>query len=108
MGVVIRSQGSKPHRKCRKFLTDRRAHRKSADMFRRWRTGRRCEAFLLYKMIIIRARSRQSTRELAYLRASMVNGCEYCTPGASASSNRAGITAEQIAALLPFYSAAPC
>ncbi len=45
-------------------------------------------------------------KELAYLRASMVNGCEYCTRAHSASSKRAGVTAEQIAAL-PFYKRSP-
>ena len=42
-------------------------------------------------------------KELAYLRASMVNGCEYCTRAHVASSKKPGVTAEQIAAL-PFYS----
>jgi len=65
------------------------------------------KAFLpLYKMIINQGTVEAKYKELAYLRASMVNGCEYCTRAHSASSKRAGVTAEQIAAL-PFYKRSP-
>src|ERR1700730_1780623 len=57
----------------------------------------------LYKTIINQGTVEPKYKELAYLRASMVNGCEYCTRAHSASSKRAGVTAEQIAAL-PFYN----
>jgi uncharacterized peroxidase-related enzyme len=57
----------------------------------------------LYKAIINEGSIEDKYKELAYLRTSMVNGCEYCTRAHIASSKRAGVTAEQVAAL-PFYS----
>ena len=64
-------------------------------------------AFLpLYKAVINEGAIEDKYKELAYLRASMVNGCEYCTRAHIASSKRAGVTAEQVAAL-PFYSRSP-
>ena len=57
----------------------------------------------LYKAIISDGTVEAKYKELAYLRASMVNGCEYCTRAHVASSKKPGVTAEQIAAL-PFYS----
>jgi uncharacterized peroxidase-related enzyme len=64
-------------------------------------------AFLpLYKAVINQGTIEAKYKELAYLRASMVNGCEYCTRAHTASSKSAGVTAEQIAAL-PFYSRSP-
>lgn len=59
-----------------------------------------------YKAIINQGTVEAKLKELAYLRASMVNGCEYCARAHSASSKRAGVTAEQIAAL-PFYKRSP-
>jgi uncharacterized peroxidase-related enzyme len=56
----------------------------------------------LYKAIVNEGTVEPKYKELAYLRASMVNGCEYCTRAHIASSKRAGVTAEQVAAL-PFY-----
>jgi uncharacterized peroxidase-related enzyme len=56
----------------------------------------------LYKTIINQGTVEAKYKELACLRASMVNGCEYCTRAHSASSKRAGVSPEQIAAL-PFY-----
>jgi uncharacterized peroxidase-related enzyme len=64
-------------------------------------------AFLpLYKTVINEGTVEAKYKELAYLRASMVNGCEYCTRAHTASSKRAGVTPEQVAAL-PFYSRSP-
>jgi uncharacterized peroxidase-related enzyme len=64
-------------------------------------------AFLpLYKAVVNEGTVEPKYKELAYLRASMVNGCEYCTRAHMASSKGAGVTAEQIAAL-PFYSRSP-
>jgi uncharacterized peroxidase-related enzyme len=61
-------------------------------------------AFLpLYKAVINEGAVEDKYKELAYLRTSMVNGCEYCTRAHIASSKNAGVTAEQVAAL-PFYS----
>src|ERR1700690_1520333 len=60
----------------------------------------------LYKAIVNQGTVEAKYKELAYLRASMVNGCEYCTRGHIASSKRAGITEEQVAAL-PFYQRSP-
>jgi uncharacterized peroxidase-related enzyme len=64
-------------------------------------------AFLpLYKAIVNQGTVEAKNKELAYLRASMVNGCEYCTRAHVASSKRAGVTAEQVAAL-PFFERSP-
>jgi uncharacterized peroxidase-related enzyme len=60
----------------------------------------------LYKAVITEGTVGAKFKELAYLRASMVNGCEYCTRAHLASSKGAGVTAEQVAAL-PFYSRSP-
>jgi uncharacterized peroxidase-related enzyme len=57
----------------------------------------------LYAAIVNQGTVEAKYKELAYLRVSMVNGCEYCTRAHIASSKRAGVTAEQVAAL-PFYS----
>jgi len=64
-------------------------------------------AFLpLYKAVVNEGTVEAKYKELAYLRASMVNGCEYCSRAHIASSKQAGVTAEQVAAL-PFYSRSP-
>ena len=64
-------------------------------------------AFLpLYKAVVNEGTVEAKYKELAYLRASTVNGCEYCSRAHMASSKGAGVTAEQIAAL-PFYSRSP-
>jgi uncharacterized peroxidase-related enzyme len=60
----------------------------------------------LYKAIVNEGTVEAKYKELAYLRVSMVNGCEYCTRAHMASSKRPGVTPEQIAAL-PFYSRSP-
>jgi uncharacterized peroxidase-related enzyme len=64
-------------------------------------------AFLpLYAAVMNQGTVEPKYKELAYLRASMVNGCEYCTRAHIASSKRGGVTPEQVAAL-PFYSRSP-
>ena len=45
-------------------------------------------------------------KELAYLKTSMVNGCEYCSRAHMASGKRVGVTPEQIADL-QFYHRSP-
>src|ERR1700688_3816529 len=60
----------------------------------------------LYKAIVNQGTVDAKYKELAYLRASMVNGCEYCTRAHIASSKKAGVTEEQVAAL-PFYTRSP-
>src|SRR5271154_442938 len=60
----------------------------------------------LYKAVINEGTIEAKYKELAYLRTSMVNGCEYCTRAHIASSRRAGVTPEQVAAL-PFYQRSP-
>ena len=60
----------------------------------------------LYTVVINQGTVEAKYKELAYLRASMVNGCEYCSRAHMASAKPAGVTAEQIAAL-PFYNRSP-
>jgi uncharacterized peroxidase-related enzyme len=65
------------------------------------------KAFIpLYSAIANQGTVEAKYKELAYLRASMVNACEYCSRAHIASSKRAGVTPEQIAAL-PFYKRSP-
>ena len=45
-------------------------------------------------------------RELAYLKTSHLNGCEYCTRAHTPGAKRAGVTPEQIEALA-FYERSP-
>jgi len=45
-------------------------------------------------------------KELAYLKTSHLNGCEYCSRAHTPAAKRAGITAEQIEALT-FYERSP-
>jgi uncharacterized peroxidase-related enzyme len=64
-------------------------------------------AFLpLYAAIVNQGTVDAKYKELAYLRASMINGCEYCTRAHIESSKRAGVTAEQVTAM-PFYQRSP-
>ncbi|HLJ51458.1 MAG TPA: peroxidase-related enzyme [Bryobacteraceae bacterium] len=61
------------------------------------------KAFLpLYGAIVNQGSVDHKYKELAYLRTSMVNGCEYCSRAHMASGKQAGVTKEQIEAL-PFY-----
>ena len=59
-----------------------------------------------YAAIVNQGTVEAKYKELAYLRASMVNACEYCVRAHIASSKRAGVSAEQVAAL-PFYQRSP-
>ena len=59
-----------------------------------------------YKSIVNQGTVEEKYKKMAYLRASMVNDCEYCTRAHSASSQRAGVSAERSAAL-PFYTRSP-
>ena len=60
-------------------------------------------AFLpLYATVMREGTVEARYKELAYLKTSMLNGCEYCARAHTPSSRRAGVTAEQIAALT-FY-----
>src|SRR5580704_15247533 len=52
----------------------------------------------LYKAIVNQGTVEAKYKELAYLRVSMVNGCEYCNKAHVASCKRAGVTAEQVEA----------
>src|ERR1700687_4340085 len=45
-------------------------------------------------------------KELAYLKTSHLNGCEYCSRAHTPTAKRAGITVEQIGALT-FYERSP-
>jgi uncharacterized peroxidase-related enzyme len=65
------------------------------------------KAFLpLYAAVVNQGTVEPKYKELVYLRASMTNGCEYCSRAHMASAKGAGVTAEQIAAL-PFYVRSP-
>ena len=65
-----------------------------------------CAFLPFYKAIVNEGTVEAKYKELAYLRASMVNGCEYCSRAHMLRRNSAGVTPEQIAAL-PFYLRSP-
>ena len=65
------------------------------------------KAFLpFYGAVINEGTVEPRYKELAYLKTSLLNGCEYCTRAHSASAKRLGITDEQIQAL-QFYEHSP-
>ena len=55
-----------------------------------------------YAAVIEHGTVERKYKELAYLKTSLINGCEYCFRAHSASGKKAGVTAEQIQALA-FY-----
>jgi uncharacterized peroxidase-related enzyme len=65
------------------------------------------KAFLpLYATVMREGTVEAKHKELAYLKTSILNGCEYCARAHTVSARRAGVTAEQIAALT-FYERSP-
>jgi uncharacterized peroxidase-related enzyme len=65
------------------------------------------QAFMpLYAAIVNEGTVEPRYKELAYLKTSQVNGCEYCTRAHTASGKKIGITEEQIRAL-NFFQRSP-
>ena len=65
------------------------------------------KAFLpLYATVMREGTVEAKYKELAYLKTSHLNGCEYCGRAHAPAAKRAGITPEQIAALT-FYERSP-
>jgi uncharacterized peroxidase-related enzyme len=65
------------------------------------------KAFLpLYATVMREGTVEAKYKELAYLKTSHLNGCEYCGRAHSPAARRAGVTQEQIAALT-FYERSP-
>jgi uncharacterized peroxidase-related enzyme len=61
-------------------------------------------AFLpFYTAVIEHGTVERKYKELAYLKASLINGCEYCFRAHSASGKKNGVTEEQIKALGFFH-----
>ena len=56
-----------------------------------------------YSAVIERGTVERKYKELAYLKASLINGCEYCFRAHSASGKKNGVTDEQIKALAFFH-----
>ncbi len=56
-----------------------------------------------YSSVIERGTVERKYKELAYLKASLINGCEYCFRAHSASGKKNGVTEEQIHALAFFH-----
>lgn len=57
----------------------------------------------LYSTIFNQGTIEARFKELAYLKTSLINGCEYCFRAHSASGKKAGITKEQIDALTYYH-----
>lgn len=61
-------------------------------------------AFLpFYTAVIDHGTVERKYKELAYLKASLINGCEYCYRAHAASGKKNGVTDDQIKALAFFY-----
>jgi uncharacterized peroxidase-related enzyme len=61
-------------------------------------------AFLpFYSAVIEHGTVERKYKELAYLKASLINGCEYCFRAHSASGKKNGVTEDQIKALTFFH-----
>jgi uncharacterized peroxidase-related enzyme len=56
-----------------------------------------------YSAVIDQGKLERKYKELAYLKASLINGCEYCFRAHSASGKKNGVTDEQIQALAFFH-----
>src|SRR5271156_5779699 len=56
-----------------------------------------------YAAVIEHGTVEKKYKELAYLKASLINGCEYCFRAHSASGKKNGVTEEQIKALAFFH-----
>jgi uncharacterized peroxidase-related enzyme len=56
-----------------------------------------------YSTVIEHGTVERKYKELAYLKASLINGCEYCFRAHSASGQKNGVTEEQIKALAFFH-----
>jgi uncharacterized peroxidase-related enzyme len=56
-----------------------------------------------YSAVIERGTVDRKFKELAYLKASLINGCEYCYRAHSASGKKNGVTEDQIKALVFFH-----
>ena len=56
-----------------------------------------------YSAVIEHGTVERKFKELAYLKTSLINGCEYCFRAHSASGKKNGVTPEQIQALAFFY-----
>lgn len=56
-----------------------------------------------YTAVIEHGTVERKYKELAYLKTSLINGCEYCFRAHSASGKKNGVTDEQIKALAFFY-----
>jgi uncharacterized peroxidase-related enzyme len=56
-----------------------------------------------YAAVIEQGTVERKYKELAYLKASLINGCEYCFRAHSASGKKNGVTDEQIQALAFFH-----
>jgi uncharacterized peroxidase-related enzyme len=56
-----------------------------------------------YSAVIERGTVERKYKELAYLKASLINGCEYCFRAHSASGKKNGVTDAQIQALAFFH-----
>jgi uncharacterized peroxidase-related enzyme len=60
----------------------------------------------LYASVMNEGTLERRYKELAYLKTSHLNGCEYCTRAHTPGAKRAGVTGEQIEALT-FYERSP-
>src|ERR1700734_656414 len=56
-----------------------------------------------YSSVIERGTVERKYKELAYLKASLINGCEYCFRAHATSGKKNGVTEDQIKALAFFH-----
>ena len=70
---------------------------KIANMWKLWgHSPHTLEAYMAFSKSLVKTSLDSKLRELAYLKASITNGCAYCAEGHKGPARRAGVTEEQI------------
>jgi uncharacterized peroxidase-related enzyme len=81
---------------------------KIANIWKLWsHSPHTLEAFMPFNKSLLKGSLDPRLRELAYLKASFVNGCAYCAEAHKAGGRRAGLTDEQIEAAAGQYTDSP-
>ena len=78
---------------------------KIANIWKLWgQSPQTLETFMPFYKTLMKATLDAKLRELAYLKASVINGCAYCADAHKAAGRRAGVTDRQIEEIQNFTS----
>src|SRR5215813_2297112 len=70
---------------------------KIANIWKLWgHSPQTLETFIVYYKTLMKGRLDPKLRELAYIKASLVNDCAYCANAHKSAAQRLGVTEEQI------------